>query len=420
MNVQISSCQYLFGKEAEAIFSNLKEMRVEEKRAYIEQCLELMMRVNVYILTHKNGFCLVDPMTYNNQCHLYSLRGAQIQVLYSNKTDEEKSAQTEENRFLHLSLFLSHTLASDTNLMVKMVRKAMKEMEQEAPKFARKTPLTYDPFETFLLDAGRCREKASRMALNEVFEKNIKETFEQPCEENKALYSDLSKLAQEDLRIASNRGKKEGILYTLPKFAGVAYLVDVIQRKQIPFVIKVKVITKDGSAGNIIVPSRDVKEGQPVIVFEGFATDGKSIEECRKAATKCPTYFYRDIKSCHKEDETCFYCKTTPEVDLNQNIKNIQLAVESFPEMLNALGADFVLNCQEEFEHHFKNKNKYPLLSELFEKAIPKIKELGLDMNQPKTFSVCHCHMDVGSVAISDKLQLDQTHELFLEARGLI
>ncbi len=420
MNIQISNCQYLFGQEAEAIFSNIKDMSVEEK-IYIDQCLDLMMRVNVYILKHKDGFCLIDPRAYNDQCHLYALRAAQIKASYHNKSKKERLARTQENRFLHLSIFLSFILAFDTNLMHKTVLTAMQKIKAEIPKF--KETLDALKFETFLIDKGNYREKASRASLNVVFEEHIKLALEQTCEENKLLYSELSKLAKENLLLPPNYGNKKDkkkLLYTLPKLAGIAYLVDVIRREQIPFVIKVKVITQDGAAGIIVAASGNIEKNQPAIVFEGFATVGKSIKDCKNDAKNCPTYFYRNIKALHKEDKACFYCKKTSEVDLKSYLQNVKSAIDTPDDMLYALGADFMLNCQPSFVQHFENKVDYPLLSELFEKAIPKIKELGLDMNNPETFSVCHVHMDIGSHALSEELLLDQTHEVFLKTRGLI
>ncbi len=47
--------------------------------------------------------------------------------------------------------------------------------------------------------------------------------------------------------------------------------------------------------------------------------------------------------------------------------------------MFYALGADSLLKKQGVFKHYFDKNEKYPLLSKIFEEAVPKIEELGLD-----------------------------------------
>jgi len=195
--------------------------------------------------------------------------------------------------------------------------------------------------------------------------------------------------------------------------------------------VKVKVLTENGSGGVLVHPSRNIQDDEPVIVLEAFATDGSpfipesnipfTVPNCREYAKRCPTYFhtYTQAKFKHAEKEPCFYCK---EIDINLQLykKRIVKAIESPEKLFYALGVDFILKQQPQFLHIFENKEKYPLLSDLFQNSKPFIEEFGLDMNHPSAFSICHVYSDEGKSGKSKNFQLDMTREVFLKNLGLL
>lgn len=415
MSIPESTCKFLFGQEANEIFSNLKFVDSQDKEKFVERCLDLTMRVNVYILTRKEGFFLIDPMTFNNQCHLYAFRAAQIMKNYPSKTEEEKLAKTEENRLLHLSFFLSFPLLSHTALFIKTAQKALKEMGETAISPKKK-------FEAFLRDEGKCREKAARKALNAIFENSLKETLALTQGES-PLHADLFKIAHENLQLQKEcMGRHSpGTFYTYPKFAGVVHMVDCLAKEKIAFVMKVKVITAQGT-GTIMQASDEIREKDPVIIFEAVATDGlHTIPYIKEEARRCPTYFYQhpEKNKLHPNKADCFFCKTTP-IDLEPFRRHLQAMMRVPADMLHALGAHFTLNVQHDFQSFFNNQEKYPQLSSLFQEAISKMYELGLASSHPQAFSMCHVHVDTAAQAFSANLQLDASPEVFLKQRGIV
>ncbi len=403
-----SKCHFLFGKEAQEIFANTE---------FVEQSLDLSMRIHEYLLTHRDGFFLADPRAFNNQCHLYSLIMAQIKKFYHLKTEEEKRAATDENRLLHLALFLNYSLCSYTKLLVKVALTAIRQMGIQPfnQQFTKKR------FVQFLRDDGRSREIAARRAFNRVFERYMKDVLLRRRDES-PLAKDLYELSQEDLRIQGvSLGFKFEKLYTYPKLAGVAYMVDVLAQEHIPFVIKVKVFNSSGHGGVIRYASGEADPQEPVLVFEGFATDGsRSIQDCMEMAKACPHYLFRKSRiKRHSSTESCSYCKFTP-MDLEPYRERLKLATADAKVMFYALGADFILHCQEPFKKFFKDSHNYPQLKELFDAACPKIKELGLEMHHPKAFSICHVHMDSARHAVSNDFSLDFSPKALLKKRQLI
>ena len=416
VNLIESTCHYLFGQEPEQIFTNIRIANLQEKRAVVNQCLELAMRINVFLLTQKDAFFLIDPMAFNNQCHLYALMAAQIRAGYSQKSPEEKQERSEENRFIHLSIFLNYALLSKSRkkLFVRTVHRAIKEMQAVLPTTRKK-------FFAILKHDGR--ERVTRLALNRVFENHIKQTLIALKQES-PVYRELGEMAFEDLRLESSRGRSEGILYAFPKLAGVVYMIDIMAKEKLAYVIKVKVLTKDGAAGTLLYKSGNINENKnaPILIFEGIATDGTySVPTCCEKAKRCPTFFYRkkSAKKRHNPNESCFYCKPAV-ADLEPFRKRLESATASPRDMFFALGADFILQIQKQFRPYFENTEKYPLLSQIFHESTPKIKELGLEMLNPRTFSVCHVHMDTALHALSPTLLLDTDPEKLLQERGLI
>ena len=113
---------------------------------------------------HKdNTLPIYSAAAGNEGCHLYGYRIVQLKRHYHEKSVEEKLAMNEDNRFLLLSFFLSFILLSDVNqCFIKVFRETMKELGLKEP-----TPKKY--FNAFLLDEGKRREEASRMAYNTQF-----------------------------------------------------------------------------------------------------------------------------------------------------------------------------------------------------------------------------------------------------------
>lgn len=394
--VSISTCKYLFNQEAEEIFKNCNFHN-------IDQCLELAMRINVHILSSKNGFFLIDPAANNNQCHLYALRAAQIMRNYDTRST---LARSDENRFLHLSLFLSYPLISESSFFLKAASLATKEMGE----------IFDENFSTFLMDEKGDRKNAARFSLNRLFEEHIKGVLSSH-EEESDLHAELFKVAHDEGLMIT---KGETRLYTYPKLAGVAYMVDVLAREHIPFILKVKVITKQGSSGPIIVASQPkIDDNTPVVVFEGIATNGPLTRTRMEKFKGCPNHSFRHQR-LHKEDKPCFFCKKI-EIDLQPYRQRLQNLMRNPNEMFYALGADFMTHKQKGFLGKiFGDHEKYPRLSALFEHTIPKIAELGLGMDNPTTFTVCHVHADSAAHAFSETLMLDTSPEKLLQSRGII
>lgn len=414
-------CEYLFGKTNEAqaksddIFPRVKLQKPEEKPAFVDQCLELLMRVNVYLLTKKDGFCLINPSAFNNQCHLYALRALQIEKGYSKKTEKERYERTQENRFIHLAIFLNYALLSHDTLFRRTIDATIKEMGEKPLKPKKQ-------YDTFIIDGKRERETAARFAFNDVFKQYMQETLSADKDKS-PLHRELSLISYEDLQMESSRGAEEGIFYTYPYAAGIVYMIDTIAREKLVFVMKVKVITKDGAAGVIFQSNGKAEKDDFVMIFEAIATDGTlTVPYCRQEAKRCPTYFYKykDNSKIHKEDESCFYCKKTT-ADLKPYIERLQTAMKSIDDMFYALAADSLIHKQKEFLHLFDENENYPRLSKLFDDACPNIQKLGLEMDNPVTFSMCHTEVDRASRAFSDEeLLLDANPEKFLKDRKML
>lgn len=433
--VQASS--YLFNSCPERI----SDVRIENKAQFIDEALETLMKVNHYLLTNKEAFPLIDPDAANNQCHLYALLSYMIQKNYSGMSEEEKKSRNEENRFLHLAIFLNYAFTTEPGLLVKVVEKALSEMCMPANKGNK-----LKKFVQFLKDPEHLREKAARLALNAHFKESLGENLEKSerlsllaLELNKTfagalsdsveererrhkLFSELHQLSKENLIIESCHGRKGNGLYTFPKLAGIAYFIDQVKRYNIPIVFKVKVLSREGAGGTFSQATREIAPDEPAIVFESFATDGSmTLPECESEAKRCPTYFhcYVEQNRRHALEDECFYCKDAP-VDLAPYKERVADVIKHPEEMFNALGADFIDKIQTSFKTHFTNHEKYPELSKIYEKALPMIETMGLDMNNPRTFSVCHVYSDAGRFAATPQLQLDMTREQFLVSRGIL
>lgn len=442
-----SACHYLFRKETSEICD---PSRFSEE--FVNQSLNTLMRVNIAFLSRRDndGFPFIDPVAFNNQCHLYSFFATRIKKDYKGKTDGEKLAQTQDNRFLHLSFLLSYIFVINRPLLGQAIEVAAKKGEIVLPTDQR---LFYE----FVKDIGGHLTRAARQSLNELFERSIKDTLA-ASQERSLLHKELHKLSLEDLKQALEAqpiatdvmsptvvkspagapaaspetavvvkttspatGAKSAArasipLYTMPKLAGVAYLI----HETFAFVIKAKVVTSAGT-GVLLYQNTPARGDEPVVVFEAMASEEFSIDSFRKFAERCPTYFERrpSKKDRHKETEVCHFCNPTT-IDVKPYHERFSKAAEAFPESLVALAADFMKELQVPFEKFFHDREKYPLLSDLFQRGIENIDKLGLSMKKPLAFTITRIYPDNATHALSPEFRMNSSPESFLSTRGFI
>jgi hypothetical protein len=402
--IQKSACHYLFEKEANEAFDTS-----QFSEELINQSLEIMMRVNVAFLSKKenDGFSLLDPAAFNNQCHFYALFSAKIRNHYKTKSLEEKLAKTQENRFLHLLFLLSFTFLNERRLLCEAIRLAANQ-----DKIA--LPANQKLFNDFIKDSQGFLVRTARQSLNEVFERCIKETF-CAAQEKGLLHKELYQLSLEDLRLPASRGHIN--LYTFPKLAGVAYLIN----ENMPMIIKSKVVTPEGTVGTLVYQSAPIKEDESVLVFEAITSEQLSIDQLEEMAKGCPSYFFRNVSSRnrHKDNESCLFCHSAS-IDLEPYQTSFKKATTNIDKSLHALGADFIKELQLPFMKFFKDPVKYPMLTEIFQKAVPNIDALGLSMKKPIAFTVDHIYVDDARHALQPQLRMNSSPETYLKERGFL
>ncbi len=401
---QESACHYLFGKEASSLYDTSK---ISEN--FVNQSLETLMKINVVFLSRKtnDGFCLIDPAAFNNQCHLYALLAARIKIGYKTKTEDEKLARTEENRFLHLLFLLGWTFLTERKLLCQAIDLASSEKKVTLP-----TPK--EDFHSFIKDPHGVLIRTARQSLNNVFEHYIKEAF-CAAKEKSLLHKELYQLSLEDLQHLPSRGNQP--LYTLPKLAGVAYLI----HETIPIVIKTKVITSKGN-GTLLYQSTPLDHpDEPVLLFEAIASDELSIQQFESIAERCPTYFFRQVssKNRHSEKESCTFCQNE-KIDLDPYKKRLIKVTACIQKTFYALGVDFMQEVQTSFIKFFKDESKYPILTSIFQKASSDIDELQVSMKKPLAFTVHHVYLDDAQHALSPQLRMDSFPESFLKERKFL
>lgn len=403
--IPLSASFYLFDKDAKEIY---EEMYTEDQ---VNDNLNILMRINTaYLsLTENDGFPFIDPAAFNNQCHIYAYMASKIKLNYKEKTIQEKLDYNEENRFLHLSFILSYTFLTDRTLLMKSIQSLLLKGEVVIPEEDKKS------FYSFIKDHGGLLVRTARTALNRLFETKIKELLEIKREQN-PLFNELYQISLENLYLPSGRNQTE--LYTLPKIVGVAYLIE----EKIAFVIKTKVISSRGSTQLPLYSSRFLeKDDTPVLIFEAVASEEYSIGEFRRIAEKCPLYFERkpSSKHRHREDELCQFCTQAIDID-RPHLGYFKNATEVIEETLFALGADFTVNLQPNFIKHLTDTEKYPLLSQIFKKAIDNIETLGVSMEKPLGFTIDHVYVDDAKHALSQEFRMNLSPQAYLETRGLI
>lgn len=414
----LTSCQYLFRQDAQTLFP-------EQEAGFInESLLTLMKIIDHLVKANPEALFLFDPTAFNNQCHLYALFVAQainqskIQSVVSSlmpisqviEPAPEGYTEFVDRRFLYLSFFLSYAFLTDPKLLDNLACKTLAVMKLPAPS---------KEFRLFLKDPRSNRARASRSALNLLFAEHMKRIF---ASQESSLYPELAAIANADLQLAPSNGI--GTLYTFPKFAGVAYLIEALFREKIPLLFKVKVMARDG-VGSFTYSVQNLKALEPtapVVVFEMVATgDSLSYLECRDIAKRCPTHSRRNIssKDRHKPTESCLFC-SPQKLDVTPYQKQFQPVLASANEMFLALGADFVLQNQRPFLAFFSDREKFPQLTALFEASVPKIEQCFLSMTKPLNMSVSHVYTDCAAKASSPALIIDAAYETHLKDRELV
>ncbi len=406
-----TACQYLFNQPASTIFTNTPEELVNKS-------LECLIKVNVHFLSREknDGFFFVgDPSSFNNQCHIYSLFAAQIREGYKEKSLEEKLSYTQENRFFHLCFLLSFIFLKERSLLCRAIDKSGVELP-----FSEKEKKTFSLFvKDSLPGCQGVLLRTARQALNALFKELMQQRLS-VIKDEKPLYSELYKLSLENLDCKSEDGKSS--LYTLPKLIGVAYLI----QQKIPFIIRSKIFTEKG-VGKLFYQSplvKEVKENGSVLIFEAIGSDTFSMQRFREMASKCSHYFERHIssKNRHKDNEKCLFCKQE-EMDTSvfkEFEKRFEKAITLEEELLYVVAADFMNELQMPFLKFFQNEQNYPELKKVYEKAVPHIKNLGLSMEEPLTFTIKHVYADDKENAFSQDFYMDYSPEELLTKRGVL
>ena len=114
------------------------------------------------------------------------------------------------------------------------------------------------------------------MAFINLFKNNLQTSLEKDINRKPLLYRELTRLAQDEQAITIASKRQVHGVYTYPKFPGVAFFVDQLAKEKIPFIVKVKVLTQEGAAGIVVVPSREIDDNEPVVVLRALQRMGAS------------------------------------------------------------------------------------------------------------------------------------------------
>ena len=398
----MSQCRFLFNKEAEELYN--PSVVTDE---FVNQSLEVLMRVNAIFLSRQenDGFGLLDPAAGNNQCHLYAYMSGLLRSGYKTKTEDEKRAQTPENRYLHLAFILSHTFIIDRTLLCSVIDKLVQREGISHPLPKKKF---YHFVKDGLPDHHGLLIRTARVAFNVVFEGCIKELLASKSSLT-SLHRELSVLSYAELRLAEGG-------YTYPKFAGVLSLV----LENISYVFKVKIVTQQGT-GLLVYSTGAQAPDSPVLTFEGVASETHSMEQIRSIAQRCPHFFWRkpSSKQRHPEGESCPFCMKT-QTDPTQYEARFRRSMRDLPHTLLALGADFMLQEQASFAELLQNDDKYSCIAELFQHALASVEERGLGRARPITFTVFHVYVDSLENVLESEPRICMSPDAFLKKRGYL
>lgn len=335
-NNNLTCCQILFGAKAEA-FHNIQMKGGKDKSIFIDQCLEISMKVSSALFQKENTLPLFSgAIAANEACPFYCYRIIKLKQTYHLKSDREKLEMSPDNCFLLLSLFLNSILLSDINKCFKKV------FNEQIKALALKPPAPKRYFKAFLQDEGKVRERLAREAYGRLFETYLKEKL---LEQNHPLLNELYKLSQEDLLMTYPNFKNVKV-YTYPIFGLLIYMAERCEQEQIPVIVKIKVITKQGVEGFLSKKFGNAKERDPAIIFNGIVTDGSfDLSYYRSKGQKCPHNFfqYDDKNRLHNQQETCFFCQPKSATDPSL-LKNYQekfdLVTQDLKKMIYLLAAD--------------------------------------------------------------------------------
>lgn len=421
--LDLTPCQYLFGRDLEEVFpQTIKRFSTQ----LINDTLATLIKVSEYLITKKEAFILFDPTAFNNQCHLYALMTAQIaekakidllgsrispQVPSAKPASNRDSVQEVDVRFVHLSFLLGYSILTDASLLGKIVKKIPKEIIGE-------TTHSEKDFEVLIKDPTGERTRATRIALSNIFKAYISSSF---SSQNDPIYRELITLAN-DPRLLVPYGTEK--LYTLPKFAGVAYFIDTIARKQIPLMFKVKVLTKErtGFFCHSDKDLRGVPQDSSVIVFEMIAYDeALTREKCLEITKRCPQSSERDVKSKNRHDtkERCLFCNPA-KVDITPYKARYLPALRASSDMLFALGVAFIQERQPQFQKFFSDSIAFPILTKMFHNHAPNVERLGLASTKASNIYVSHVFVDCAEFAERESMIMDAPYKAHLRARGVI
>lgn len=422
-----SVCNYMFGN-----YSN--EMFGSQDVTVVNESLSTLTKIIDYLAVSKpEAFFVFDPAAFNNQCHLYALFTAQLVTqakahritvdLIAKATGYDALperldhcirdyGEVVDRRMLYHAFFLSYAFM-DTKLLSSLTERSLRDMHMQSA--------ATKPFQLFCRENGR-RLKLLRKSYNDLFAAHMKRSLSAVDE---PLYRKLSAIAHSNLQLddSGKISQDKNALYTFPKFAGVAYLIDVLVKERIPLLFKVKVVTDAGnamfaySAQNLSALESSV----PVVVFEMVAT-GENISylQYRELAKKCPSHSRRHVKSSerHAEAVTCLSCNPA-RIDPKPYVDQFLPILQQPSDLLLALGADFVRQNQPDFQPFFTDRDKFPQLTQLFAHSVPNITRYALSMNHGLNLSVSHCYTDCVSRALRGELVIDNAYATHLEQRGL-
>ena len=396
-------CKNLFNQEAKDIFHMVNIKDKQAKGRYIDACLALSMRVCSTLFERDDAlFLFSGAIAANEACPLYARRIIQVKSTYHLKTAEERLLFTPDNRFLLLSLFLNTILLSDiNNCFRKVFEKTMQDL-------GIKPLLPQKHFHSFLQDEGKSRERASRLAYNQLFETHMKQSL---MESNLTdpIYAELHALSQEDL-IQTYRSFRNQKLYTFPTFGMLVFLAKKIKEEEITVILKVKIITKNGVEGILAKKFGKGTGKTPAIVLDGMGTDGSfGISYYRQEGQTCPSNYFRydNPRLLHDPEKPCFYCKHSPEH--NPEIMRIfeerfQKATEDFETLFYVLASDTDVPL-----------TAYPALFSLMQEMQPKVEELGLSADKPLAFSIATAHVNSVENEENSAFFLDKVPEKYVE-----
>lgn len=380
-----TQCQFLFGSSAKDVFKyvNFEPKKREEglrvaqvntaadaeQSAFIESSLLVMRKVVDYIFDKKDVLPILSSRGYSEACIPLSM------IIRDIKARGQRSE--EESRIIVLSFFLSFAF-EEVNLLLRVVKETMAEMQLKPPKPQKK-------FELFLRDDGKRREQFARVALNRALESYLKEVVFKYS--SKPLEGELQKLAHENLMVKSTV-IRDLTLYQYPTFAALVLLVE-RALKAVPLIFKVRVLTEKGMAGTVV---KKFGEGEIALVFEGVSTQ-LSGHKIREEGLLCAHYFRGDKGSKrHKLEESCTLCMKVQDDQLLERVgRDFATVTQSLATLFYALGVDA---AGEAFRHFFTDEVNYPCLTKIYREAEPRVAEMGVGMAAPRAFTIFHVHVD--------------------------